>query len=338
MNITAFTICSTNYFAHARVLAKSWLQHHSDTSFYVFLVDELHAGVNYRFDERVVVIPIADVNIPTFDTLVQQYNIVELNTAVKPDVFFYLFERKGCQKVVYLDPDIKVYDRFDELSSALDQYSIIVTPHFTTPIDDGESTTDFRMLGSGLFNLGFIALSRIDAVRPFLTWWRDRLYKYCYYDLTRGMFYDQVWCNYVTVFFENYFILKDPGYNMANWNFHERRLSKTGSGNFRVNEKYPLYFFHFSGFRFEEPLKFSRYHSRYTFASRPDLREIYEDYHTDLGDNEAASLAKIPCVYYERHKQYKTKEQEQAYRQLTWRAKATLWLTARARTLYARIK
>src|SRR5690349_15454254 len=136
MEMIAFTICSTNYFAQAKVLALSWLNHHPKSSFFVVLVDSVNSNVDYFIDERVTLIPVEEIPIPNFDVLVQQYRITELNTAVKPDAFLYIFKKTGCEKLIYIDPDIKVYSHFSEVDTLLDTHDIVVTPHFTTPIDD----------------------------------------------------------------------------------------------------------------------------------------------------------------------------------------------------------
>ena len=59
------------------------------------------------------------------------------------------------------------------------------------------------------------------------------------------MFTDQRWVDFAPSFFDH-FILKDPTYNVAYWNLHERDLEWT-DGRYLVNGQ-PLTFFHFSGF------------------------------------------------------------------------------------------
>lgn len=329
----AFTICSNNYFAFARVLGKSWLQHHPDTRFVTVLVDEIRDDIDYAFDERAVIWPLEQLGLANLDELVQRYNIVELNTAIKADAYMQVFEHYKADKVLYIDPDIAIYSPLEEVIDLLDTSNIIVTPHYTTPIDDDKSTTDIKMIGSGLFNLGFLALSDLEKVRPFLCWWRDRIYKYGYYDLARNMFYDQVWVNYIIVFFDNYHILKHPGYNMANWNFHERRLSRSSDGNYIVNGQYPLRFFHFSGYQPARPDAFSRYHTRYTFADRPDIVPLYQDYQSRLAAERFEILSAVPCIYHERHKRDKAAAETAAWQQLPVKTKIIRKLAALARKL-----
>jgi hypothetical protein len=301
MNLVAFTICSNNYFAFAKVLAKSWIQHHPNSKFVIVLVDEENEHVDYKFHNDVDVWSLERLQLANLDELVCRYNITELNTAVKADAFLKIFEWYNAEKVLYIDPDIQVFSAFTEVEEALNTYNIVVTPHYCTPIDDGCSTTDFKMLGSGLFNLGFLGLSHLEKVKDFLYWWRERLYKYAYCDLANNLFYDQAWINYIVVFFDNYYVLKNPGYNVANWNFHERTIQENGEG-YTVNEKYPLRFFHFSGYKLKNPEQFAFYHTRFTWNSRPDMARLYSQYRDLLLDNGSLQFSKIPCVYFERHK------------------------------------
>lgn len=333
----AFTICSNNYYHQARVLAKSWLRHHTESRFFIILVDKVRDSIPYDVDNRVEMIPLATLPIPALTSLVERYNIVELNTAVKADAFMYLFKLTGVSKILYLDPDIKVYSRLAEVDALLDQYNIVVTPHYMTPIDDGLSTTDIGLMGSGLFNLGFIGLSHFESVSPFLMWWRDRLYKYGYYNLSKGMFYDQVWCNYIPVFFERYFILKHVGYNMANWNLHERQLSEDGDA-YLVNGQYPLRFFHFSGYRYQYPELIAHYHTRYTFATRPDIKGLHDQYRNDLTENYADQFRLIPCSYYEEHKRYVADQAKAQWNALPWRSRVLRKFIARARVFYSKLQ
>jgi len=91
-NTIAFTICSANYLAQAVALGDSLLVHNPTYQFIIGLVDEIDEAhpivksVNYKL------IPIKEIGIPHFDAFCAQYNITELNTAVKPFYFSYLFE------------------------------------------------------------------------------------------------------------------------------------------------------------------------------------------------------------------------------------------------------
>ncbi|WP_201986365.1 glycosyltransferase family protein [Hymenobacter rubidus] len=305
MKKIVFTICSNNYLAHAATLMQTWFHYHPDTIGYIILVDKINKAVDYSIVSAANVIEIEQLNISSLNELVEKYNITELNTAVKPDAFLYLFEKHPSSKIIYLDPDIMITGAFDEVFDSLDVNDFVLTPHICKPIDDDKAPTDFHTLRGGVFNLGFIGLKDTEQINEFLYWWRDRVYKYGYCDLTNNMFYDQLWTNYIPTLYDKYSILKHPGYNMANWNLHERTLSKTEDGNWLVNEKVELKFFHFSGYKFTQPSEIGFYHTRYTFDTRPDLQSLFAEYQHNLIKNGAPALKMIPCVYFEKYKQIK---------------------------------
>ena len=73
------------------------------------------------------------------------------------------------------------------------------------------------ILASGVYNLGFIGVSA--RARPFLDWWWEATRREALNDLTRMMFTDQRWADFVPCFFDHH-ILKDTAYNVAYWNLH----------------------------------------------------------------------------------------------------------------------
>jgi hypothetical protein len=277
----AFTICANNYLAFAKVLKDSFAEHHPDITFHIILVDKSDVGINYQEfceDNILFVDDIIDLDI---ENLSLQFHISELCTTVKPFVFRYLL--KQYTKAVYIDPDIKIYAPLQECWQALDKYSFVLTPHLITPIDDDKIPTDFITLRTGIFNLGFLGLSHSNVIESFLTWWGDRVLKYGYCRMSEGMFFDQVWMNYIPVMYDNYYIIKHLGYNVANWNWHERYLSYSDNV-WLVNGTYPLVFFHFSSFKYSQPSVLCVYNTRYSKDNRPDLVPLFEEYYNNLTD------------------------------------------------------
>lgn len=109
--LIAFTICSNNYLAKARIAAETFLDKHTSYRFFIFLVDKFLSEINYEGIPNVKVVAIRDV-VNNIDELAWKYNIIELNTAVKPSIFTFLFERYKSDHVLYLDPDLMIFDSF----------------------------------------------------------------------------------------------------------------------------------------------------------------------------------------------------------------------------------
>jgi hypothetical protein len=293
----SFTICSNNYLAHAKTLGDSYLKFHPDHKFIIGLVDTYCDTIDYGAFNHFEIIPVGKLNMPEFDMLNKKYNIIELNTSVKPAFFHHIFQEYQPAKVIYLDPDILVLSSFEELLQILQSKNIVITPHMCSPIDDEYTQSDHQLLSTGVFNLGFIALSDYTKVSDFLNWWQERLFKYGYANLSKNMFYDQLWINYVPALYENYYILKHPGYNMANWNLHERILSVYNE-QYMVNTDFALRFFHFSGYKHNNPGVVSCYQNRYTFQDRPELVSLFNYYQEQLKQNNVDIISKAHVFYY----------------------------------------
>lgn len=278
MNTTAvFTIASKNYLAYARTLLQSVCEFHSDVELYLLLVDEL--GVDFDpGQEAFTVVEVKDLALPDFKTMTFKYDVVEFNTAVKPFFIGHLID-KGYRKVIYLDPDIMLFNPLTPVLDLLDEKSIVLTPHITRPIPHGDQfrPSERSHLISGTYNLGFIAVSACDATREFVSWWSSRCAESCYNEPETGLFVDQKWINHAPGLFPDVYVLRHPGCNMAYWNLHERTLD-----GMVVNGESPLIFYHFSGINIDDLNALSKHQSEWTLDLRPDLCEIFEIYRERL--------------------------------------------------------
>lgn len=293
----AFTICSNNYLAQAKTLGDSFLKYHPGWKFIIGLVDEFDPSFDYDLFNDFEIIKVADINVPGFEDIVKKYNIIELNTAAKPTFIKHIFTTYGANKLIYLDPDILVVSYFEEVITILDSVDIIITPHICSPIDDDYAPTDYHTLRGGVYNLGFIALARYNKVKDFVQWWDDRVLKYGFCDFSKNMFYDQMWINYLPSLFDNYQIIKHLGYNMANWNLHERKLTNLPNENYCINNKLPLRFFHFSGYKYNNPSKIASYLTRYDFETRSDLKDLFSFYQKNLIHNNIENISQLKVFY-----------------------------------------
>jgi lipopolysaccharide biosynthesis glycosyltransferase len=291
-----FTICSNNYLAQAITLGHSLLKHNPEYIFKIGLVDRRNPGVNYSaipFE----IIEVEEIGITEFDEMFKRYSITELNTAVKPFYFKFFFNSiPETDNIIYLDPDILVYNPFIELEKVLMLNEIVITPHFTIPIDDDKFQAENDFLNAGVYNLGFIALKRGEESQKLITWWARRLETKAYIDFSRGLFTDQLWINFVPLFFNKVYILCHPGYNMAYWNLHERKLSDKGEV-VKNNISYSLVFFHFSGFDVLIPDVLSKYQDRFTFEDRADIVVLFRNYSEKIIENGYDKFIRIQCSF-----------------------------------------
>jgi hypothetical protein len=293
-----FTICSANYLAQAITLGNSLQATNPDVEFRIYLVDRLEGRQEVRERVPFKLIEIEEVPVTDFEGMVLRYNVIELNTSVKPYIFDHILKTElDIQKIVYLDPDIMVFQPLIHLFETLDNYNIVVTPHILTPSDDNPNVPqESSFLATGMYNLGFIAIKRSGQTFLFLDWWKDRLVNQGYARHEIHLFFDQKWINFAPVFFDGVYIEKNVGYNMAPWNLHERLLNKENQ-IYIVNKMEPLLFFHFSSYSTKNPHKIS-VHTKYTFELRPDLIEIIQLYHSQLLKNDEDYYKKLDYFFY----------------------------------------
>ena len=174
-------------------------------------------------DKSVIVVNVSDLSIPSkeLEWLRSYYDLVEFATALKPHLLLYILRLKF-ESVIFLDPDMLLLDKIDDVFSIAETSSAVLTPHRISPIRMGVSFyTDSTFLQFGTFNLGFIAVG-MNSV-PFLEWWAERLQFFCTRHVEDLYFTDQKWVNLAPAYFECT-ILKDPGLNLAPWNLDERPL------------------------------------------------------------------------------------------------------------------
>lgn len=275
----ACTIVSRNYFPYARTIAESFRKYSPGVPFYVLLVDE--PGTLDLAEEPFETILVRDIGIKNFLETAFKFDILELNTAVKPSFLKYLIQERGADRVLYFDPDISFFGSPDFLFDRLKTESIIFTPHITKSIEDSSTPTEQDFLHSGVFNLGFLGVSKSLTGSLFLDWWERRCLVLGYSDVKNGLFVDQKWANLVPCLFDSVAIEKHAGCNMAYWNLHERIISEQG-GRYMVNDHWPLVFFHFSGISPEGQDLISKYTNRFTLSTRPDIVPLFEQYRASL--------------------------------------------------------
>jgi glycosyltransferase involved in cell wall biosynthesis len=277
----ACTIVARNYLAQARVLARSFTEHHPDCPFTILVVDELKGGQKDPAGE-VEFLTLSDIGLDPGDAhrMPMIYNVTELSTAVKPWLLRQLLSTTS-GPVVYFDPDIEIFAPLDDIARLAQKHGIVLTPHVTEPMPrDKLSLTETDILGSGIYNLGFIAIG--PGSERFLDWWSVRLRRESVVDPTRMRFTDQRWIDFVPGLYSHY-ILRDPTCNVAYWNLYSRDVVWTGQ-RYEVNGK-PLRFFHFSGFDPDYPHILSKHQGeqpRILLSQHPGVARICAEYSEKL--------------------------------------------------------
>lgn len=291
------SILSKNRLAMTRSLFASIHAQGINAQLVACIVDENIEPYFNPDQEPFDVILAKDLNIPNWEHFAFKFNIVELNTAVKPYALEYVIDHYQADTAIYFDPDIIAYRNFDHLWTLLDQFNAILVPHLLAPIDDDKQPSEIDVMRAGEYNLGFFAMASRGQWREMLQWWQRRLYTYGYIDPDKGIFVDQKWMDLLPSFYEGVHILRHPGYDVAYWDIANRDLTLDDNGQYLVNGE-PLIFFHFSGFSEKDPERVSKHQNRYQLSDLNEAyRKIYLDYQQTLIDADMAGISAWPYAY-----------------------------------------
>jgi glycosyltransferase involved in cell wall biosynthesis len=275
------TIIAKNYVAYARVLANSLTEHHPGDRLWTLIIDDFSRYLDPAEEPFEVLTP-ADIDCEPFTHMALRYSVLELSTAAKPWLMRHLLRETG-GPVTYLDPDIKIYGSVERLDRLAAEHGVVLIPHNRRPIPpDGRKPSQVDIMIAGVYNLGYLSLAARPEVDSLLAWWADRLERDCRVDPTWGYFVDQRWFDLAPGFLGDVAIVRDPEYNVAYWNLHERPLERGGDGDGYLVDGRPLAFFHFSGFDAAHPLVLSRYQDRVDVLAQPALEQILSEYAADV--------------------------------------------------------
>jgi hypothetical protein len=244
-----YTSVTKSYLPKARILAKSVKRFHPDWTFVLLYSDDLPIGFDLKQEPFDEVLTIEQLGLPNWKAWVFDHAIVEVCTAVKGPAAELFAQRSGVDKIMYLDPDIKVFNSLSSLESLLDHHEILLTPHLLDAEQDISAIQDNEItaLKHGVYNLGFFAARTSGQGMDFIRWWAERLRLFCRDNIPSGLFTDQRWCDLAPAFFSGLGIVRDRGCNVATWNITHRLLSKDDAGVFFVAGT-PLRFYHFTGY------------------------------------------------------------------------------------------
>jgi glycosyltransferase involved in cell wall biosynthesis len=298
MTFAHFTICSRNYLAYALTLRASLLAADPSADFFIYLADDAE-GLDLPSD--VNVIRVADVAMPALWDMALRYSVMEFNTAIKPFCILDLWDKRGYDAAVYLDPDLYFLRPLTAVKDAFARgHDCVLTPHLLEPLADDFHPDDIQILRTGVYNLGFGAFAKRPGARRFIEWWGAECETKCVVDLENGLFVDQRLADYAPAFCDDAYILRDPGYNVAYWNLKHRRVAKTADGWTVANSAgggAPLTFFHFSGVVPGDASVFSKHQNRFTVADLGPAKALLNDYLALLDRNGHAAWKKTPYAF-----------------------------------------
>ena len=135
--LAIFTICSNNYVPAARTFLRSVRRHHPKADLFVCLVDR-RIDMAGLYDPDWTVVEAHTLPIHDFAAFSFRYDIMEMNTAVKPFMFQHLLNHLDYDQVLYFDPDIEIFRPLEPILVPLRSgASFVLTPYLCAPVECG---------------------------------------------------------------------------------------------------------------------------------------------------------------------------------------------------------
>ncbi|MBV6642947.1 MAG: hypothetical protein KI791_19680 [Cyclobacteriaceae bacterium] len=181
----------------------------------------------------------------------RKHRIDRFRWSIKPVFVNYLFQL-DFDKVIIVDSDVHFFNDFEFLFDDLNEYNIILSPHWRT-LDPSFDEGDFsRNYTNGLYNGGFVGFNKKS--QNAVLWWAKVCSYKCEINPKKGFYDDQGYLTLLPLIEEKVKIIHHRGCNVASWNNIENKRNEIDDEVF-INGKYPIIFIHFSNKIFERAAK-----------------------------------------------------------------------------------
>ncbi|THF79969.1 glycosyltransferase family protein [Cohnella fermenti] len=281
------TVVTSSHLPRAQLLAQSARAHCPAAKFIVSLVErELDVSSNRyaAFDEVVLA---RSTWVGNFDRLLFQYGPREASCFAKGPLLRYAMNRYPSEtSFLFLDSDTEIMAPLDDLEERFARSSVLLIPQHLAP---GAEYDDFCC---GVYNAGMIGASRTTDGIAFVDWWSQRLERHAYCGENNTLFAGRKWLDLVPSLFKGVEIVKHPGYNVARWNYSERKVARSDTGRLLANGL-PLFVMHFHAIgEREKEIEDGKHRAEF-----PVVSELTRDYATRLDRFGRRYASQIPWSY-----------------------------------------
>lgn len=268
--VAGCTVATRSYLADARLAARSFVEHHPGSHFTILVVDGDHMPPATWTHRDVELVTPGELGFDADEllTMAAIYSPFEMACALKPLALRRALEHAPI--ATYVDGDVEILAPMHELHDAAAEHDVVLVPHVLQPLPrDGRLPDEPGLLGGGMFNGGLLGVRRSSG--DFLDWWDERLRRDALGRPDMMMLADQRWLDFVPVLFDHH-VLRDPTYDVAYWNLHERPTTWAG-GRLCVVDR-PVRCFHYSGLTDARPWILSTFAEDRPRVSLADLPAV----------------------------------------------------------------
>ncbi|MGY8768190.1 MAG: hypothetical protein ACKVH8_07145 [Pirellulales bacterium] len=271
------TVVSSNYLHFAKALGDTIARVHPECKLIACVSDWDQVPAVESRENILWVLGSELITDGSFHRYAFKYDAMEFTTSFKPRIVQWALEQ-DYQNVVFLDGDIQLYQRLDEITDDPSDFGVCLTPHLLSPLPkDGLTPEEDNFLSAGVYNTGFVAVRNNENGLKFTRWWTDRLSNICIIDIAGNQFVDQKWVDLVPSLFDGVKILRRPGFHSAYWNLHGCIVTGDDQGSVLI-DGHPLTLFHYSGFDPHLPSDLSKHQDRIQLEHFSDLVPLASAY------------------------------------------------------------
>ncbi|RKT52753.1 FkbM family methyltransferase [Saccharothrix australiensis] len=267
--LIACTVATAAELPAVKVLSSSFLANHPEARFLALVVDALpeNSGPGLVTPADLGIGPAELAELATGCTAAQLCGLL------RPKLLEQLLGRHV--PVLYLDPWVLVLGSVvDRVLAAVDRGPLVLLPRALRPLpDDGLRPTPAELLGTGVFDPGFLVVA--PGAEPFLRSLHEQLRRTP--DATKAVLDTAPALVDVEV-------LRDASIGLSAWNAHQRPLHRLDDGTLTVLGE-PLLTVHFQGFDPGRPWLLSTAvadRPRVLLSEHPRLAELCTEYRAEL--------------------------------------------------------
>jgi hypothetical protein len=243
-----YTVCNRTQLSHALCLGESLWEHAPGHRFVLGWVDSAQLPA---LPDWIQIVQVSTLAVPDWPAMQKRYFDFELVASCKPYFARHLLlQNPDCQELIYLSPSTCLFGSLDGITKA--EAFVQLTPNITQPIEPQTGLLDRNVLNIGMYHSNSLIIHpQGPQTGRFLDWWCDRTQDRASFNLCEGMCLDQLWLNYLPVYYENVHLIREEGWHLGLHRASNSRLTATGN-HYSVNGR-PLISVDFAGMECYHP-------------------------------------------------------------------------------------
>jgi hypothetical protein len=241
------TLFDSNYLIRGLAMYESLKTYSKNFHLYIFAFDELTEKILREINyPDITVISLTEFEDAELLSVKPTRTKEEYCWTSTPSTLKYCIEKFKLNFCTYVDADIYFYNDPSCLIEEMGDKSVLITPHWYTPVYDQSAT-------SGIYCVQFITFKNTSEGMKILEWWRRSCIEWCYARFEDGKFGDQKYLDNWPEKFKGVHVLKNKGGGVAPWNVQQYNLeddSKLMIIEKKTGKQFPLIFYHYHNLKF----------------------------------------------------------------------------------------